>query len=53
MARINIGLISMPEAPCGGVKMSGVGGDGFRPGLVGFLELKYICMDGIDPAVEE
>lgn len=48
MVGINTGLISTAEAPFGGVKMSGLGREGSRHGLDDFLELKYLCMGGID-----
>lgn len=45
---INTGLISMAEAPFGGVKESGIGREGSKYGLDDFLEIKYLCMGGID-----
>ena len=48
MVGVNSGLISTAEAPFGGVKLSGLGREGSRYGLDDFLELKYICMGGID-----
>lgn len=50
MVGINTGLISTAEAPFGGVKMSGLGREGSRLGLEDFMEVKYLCMGGIDPA---
>lgn len=50
MVGVNTGLISTAEAPFGGVKMSGLGREGSRHGLDDFLELKYICMGGIEDA---
>ena len=47
---INTGLISAAEAPFGGVKESGVGREGSKYGLDDFLEIKYLCMGGIDKA---
>jgi succinate-semialdehyde dehydrogenase/glutarate-semialdehyde dehydrogenase len=52
MVGINTGLISTAEAPFGGVKSSGLGREGSRYGLEDFLELKYLCIGGIDPATE-
>lgn len=52
MVGINTGLISTAEAPFGGVKMSGLGREGSRHGLDDFMELKYLCMGGIDTAEE-
>lgn len=50
MVGINTGLISTAEAPFGGVKLSGLGREGSRYGLDDFMELKYLCMGGIDAA---
>jgi succinate-semialdehyde dehydrogenase/glutarate-semialdehyde dehydrogenase len=52
MVGVNTGLISTAEAPFGGVKMSGLGREGSRYGLDDFMELKYICMGGIDAPKE-
>ncbi|WP_174840425.1 MULTISPECIES: NAD-dependent succinate-semialdehyde dehydrogenase [unclassified Ruegeria] len=48
MVGVNTGLISTAEAPFGGVKLSGLGREGSRYGLDDFMEMKYICMGGID-----
>ncbi|CAN5697455.1 NADP-dependent succinate-semialdehyde dehydrogenase [soil metagenome] len=48
MVGVNTGLISTPEAPFGGVKQSGLGREGSKYGLDDFLEIKYICLGGID-----
>jgi len=45
---VNTGLISTAEAPFGGVKQSGLGREGSKYGLDEFLEIKYICLGGID-----
>lgn len=50
MVGVNTGLISTAEAPFGGVKMSGLGREGSRYGLDDFMEAKYVCVGGIDPA---
>jgi succinate-semialdehyde dehydrogenase/glutarate-semialdehyde dehydrogenase len=47
---INTGLMSTAEAPFGGVKESGIGREGSKYGLDDFLEIKYLCMGGIDRA---
>uniref|UniRef100_UPI002934FDAD aldehyde dehydrogenase family protein n=1 Tax=Shumkonia mesophila TaxID=2838854 RepID=UPI002934FDAD len=47
---INTGLMSTAEAPFGGVKESGVGREGSKYGLDDFLEIKYLCMGGIERA---
>ncbi|WP_420849026.1 NAD-dependent succinate-semialdehyde dehydrogenase [Phaeobacter porticola] len=48
MVGVNTGLISTAEAPFGGVKASGLGREGSRHGLDDFMEIKYICMGGIE-----
>ena len=48
MVGVNTGLISTAEAPFGGVKQSGLGREGSRYGLDEFLEIKYICLGGLD-----
>ncbi len=45
---VNTGLISTAEAPFGGVKQSGLGREGSKYGLDEFLEIKYICLAGLD-----
>ena len=45
---INEGLISNEMAPFGGVKQSGNGREGSKYGLDDYLEIKYLCMGGID-----
>ena len=45
---INTGLISTAEAPFGGVKESGLGREGSKYGIEDYLEVKYLCMGGID-----
>jgi succinate-semialdehyde dehydrogenase/glutarate-semialdehyde dehydrogenase len=44
---INTGLISTEVAPFGGVKESGIGREGSKYGIEEFLEVKYLCMGGI------
>ena len=44
---INTGLISSEAAPFGGVKQSGLGREGSRHGLDDYLELKYLCFEGL------
>ncbi len=48
MVGVNTGLISTAEAPIGGVKQSGLGREGSKYGLDEFLEIKYICLGGLD-----
>ncbi len=45
---INTGFISTEVAPFGGVKESGIGREGSKYGIEEWLELKYLCMGGID-----
>src|ERR1700676_2678363 len=45
---INEGIISTEIAPFGGVKESGIGREGSKYGLEEFLEVKYLCLGGID-----
>ncbi|GHD68069.1 NADP-dependent succinate-semialdehyde dehydrogenase [Jeongeupia chitinilytica] len=48
MVGINTGLISSEMAPFGGIKQSGMGREGSRYGIDDYLELKYLCIGGID-----
>jgi succinate-semialdehyde dehydrogenase/glutarate-semialdehyde dehydrogenase len=48
MVGINEGLISNAAAPFGGVKQSGNGREGSKYGLDDYLEIKYLCMGGLD-----
>ncbi|HQX05175.1 MAG TPA: aldehyde dehydrogenase family protein, partial [Zoogloea sp.] len=48
MVGINTGLISTEVAPFGGVKQSGVGREGSRHGIDEYLELKYLCLGGVN-----
>ena len=48
MVGINTGLISNEVAPFGGVKESGIGREGSKYGIEEYLEVKYLCMGGID-----
>lgn len=45
---INEGVISNEMAPFGGVKQSGQGREGSKYGLDDYLEMKYLCMGGLD-----
>jgi succinate-semialdehyde dehydrogenase / glutarate-semialdehyde dehydrogenase len=44
---VNTGVISYEGAPFGGMKESGFGREGSHHGLEEFLEVKYLCVDGI------
>ncbi len=48
MVGINTGLISTEVAPFGGVKQSGLGREGSSHGIDEYLEMKYLCMGGIN-----
>jgi succinate-semialdehyde dehydrogenase/glutarate-semialdehyde dehydrogenase len=48
MVGVNEGIISNPAAPFGGVKQSGNGREGSKYGLDDYMEIKYLCMGGID-----
>ena len=45
---INEGIISTEVAPFGGMKESGSGREGSKYGMDDYLEIKYLCMGGID-----
>ncbi len=47
MVGINTGLISAVEAPFGGIKQSGFGREGSRHGIDDYVEIKYLCLAGI------
>jgi succinate-semialdehyde dehydrogenase/glutarate-semialdehyde dehydrogenase len=44
----NTGIISTEVAPFGGVKQSGLGREGSKYGLDEFVEIKYVCIGGVD-----
>jgi succinate-semialdehyde dehydrogenase/glutarate-semialdehyde dehydrogenase len=48
MVGINTGIISTEIAPFGGVKASGLGREGSKYGIEDYLEVKYLCLGGID-----
>jgi succinate-semialdehyde dehydrogenase/glutarate-semialdehyde dehydrogenase len=45
---INEGIISTENAPLDGMKESGIGREGSKYGIEEFLEVKYLCVGGID-----
>ena len=45
---INTGIISTEVAPFGGVKESGIGREGSKYGIEDYLEIKYLCLAGMD-----
>lgn len=48
MVGVNTGMISTPVAPFGGIKESGMGREGSKYGLDDYLEIKFMCLGGID-----
>jgi succinate-semialdehyde dehydrogenase / glutarate-semialdehyde dehydrogenase len=46
---INTGLISSEVVPFGGVKESGIGREGSKYGIDEWLEIKYLCLGGVEP----
>jgi succinate-semialdehyde dehydrogenase/glutarate-semialdehyde dehydrogenase len=48
MVGVNTGLMVTEVAPFGGVKQSGLGREGSKYGIDEYIEVKYICMGGID-----
>ncbi|MCC7412780.1 MAG: NAD-dependent succinate-semialdehyde dehydrogenase [Gammaproteobacteria bacterium] len=46
---INEGIISTEVAPFGGMKESGIGREGSKYGIEDYLEIKYLCLGGIEP----
>ncbi len=47
MVGVNVGIIANEVAPFGGVKQSGLGREGSKYGVEDFLEIKYVCLGGI------
>ncbi|MFT4204898.1 MAG: NAD-dependent succinate-semialdehyde dehydrogenase [Chitinophagaceae bacterium] len=45
---VNEGLISSEVVPFGGVKYSGVGREGSKYGIEGYVEIKYICIGNVE-----
>jgi succinate-semialdehyde dehydrogenase/glutarate-semialdehyde dehydrogenase len=45
---INTGFVSSEVAPFGGVKESGIGREGSKYGIEEWLEIKYLCMGGVE-----
>ncbi|NDP42463.1 MAG: NAD-dependent succinate-semialdehyde dehydrogenase, partial [Aromatoleum sp.] len=48
MVGVNTGLITTEVAPFGGVKQSGLGREGSKYGIEEYVEIKYICIGGLD-----
>ncbi|WP_196258839.1 NAD-dependent succinate-semialdehyde dehydrogenase [Pelagibacterium limicola] len=49
MVGVNCGVIGNEMAPFGGIKQSGLGREGSRYGIDEFLNLKYVCLGGLEP----
>ena len=47
MVSVNTGIISTENAPFGGMKSSGLGRESSHHRLNDYLEIKYICIGGI------
>jgi len=45
---VNESIVSNEMAPFGGMKQSGQGREGSKYGLDDYLELKYICLGGLE-----
>ncbi|MFC0284295.1 NAD-dependent succinate-semialdehyde dehydrogenase [Camelimonas abortus] len=50
MVGVNAPSLANEMAPFGGVKQSGLGREGSRYGIDGYLEIKYVLLGGVDPA---
>jgi succinate-semialdehyde dehydrogenase / glutarate-semialdehyde dehydrogenase len=48
MVGINTGLITTEVAPFGGMKQSGLGREGSKYGIDEYIEIKYLCMGGVN-----
>ncbi len=48
MVGINEGIISTEVAPFGGIKESGLGREGSKYGIDEYVEIKYLCMGGLE-----
>ncbi len=48
MVAVNEGILSNAAAPFGGVKASGHGREGSKYGLDDYLDIKYLCLGGMD-----
>ncbi len=48
MVAVNDGILSNAAAPFGGIKASGHGREGSKYGLDDYLDIKYLCLGGMD-----
>jgi succinate-semialdehyde dehydrogenase/glutarate-semialdehyde dehydrogenase len=51
MVGINTGRMSSEAAPFGGIKESGIGREGSKYGIEEYLELKYLCLGGLEKRI--
>lgn len=47
MVGVNVGLMANESVPFGGIKQSGMGREGSRHGIDDYLEIKYVCLGGM------
>ena len=47
MGGVNPGVVSTAGARVGGGKQSGMGREGSRYGIEGYIDTKYLCMGGL------
>ena len=48
MVGVNTGIMSTESAPFGGIKESGIGREGSKYGIEEYLEMKYLCLGGLE-----
>ncbi len=48
MVGVNTGILSSEAAPFGGTKESGIGREGSKYGIEEYLEIKYMCVGGLE-----
>ena len=48
MVGVNTGILSSEAAPFGGMKESGIGREGSKYGIEEYLEIKYMCVGGLE-----
>jgi succinate-semialdehyde dehydrogenase/glutarate-semialdehyde dehydrogenase len=48
MVAVNSGILSNEAAPFGGVKQSGLGREGSKYGIEDYVEIKYVCLAGLN-----
>lgn len=48
MVGVNTGIMSTESGPFGGIKESGIGREGSKYGIDEYLEMKYLCIAGIE-----